>query len=142
MKKLWKYIHFSEITNSITEGQAIKEPFVWSETQPGSDYDDVTTTEHIIEKIKSDYTKFEVDGKKYFEEIRAGLVLLFKSGQKTSADIFGIELMLEKTISKITRGDWMTALNELDQVVVSSPLDQSLYDEIHAHISNYILTNY
>ena len=142
MKKLWKYIHFSEITNSITEGQAIKEPYVWSETQPESDYDDVTTTDAVINHIKTNYQKFEKDGKEYFEEIRAKLVLLYQTGQKTAIEIFQIENYLSNTIDKIIRGDWMTAENELSNVVVVAPLDQTLYDEIMLHIQNYVANNY
>ena len=140
--KYWKYIHYSEATQTIAEGQAIKEPFVWSENTPGQDYDDVTTTELLLKKIKSDYKTFEEDGVEYFEKIRADLVLLYKSGSKTAAEIFGIEAKLDETINKIRRGDWMTAQYEISLVTIEAPLDQTLYDEINNYIANYILENY
>jgi len=140
--KLWKYIHFSEITQSIPDGMPIKEPFIWAETQPDSDYDDITSTQALLEKIVIEYKQYEKDGKAYFEKIRADLVLLFKTNQKTDVDIFLIEQKLEGTINKIVRGDWMTALNTLNQVIVEAPLDQSLHDEIHLYITNYIVNNY
>jgi len=140
--KLWKYIHFSEITQSIPSDKPVKDPFVWSDTAPDSDYDDVTSNEALIGKIKSDYKKFEKDGKEYFEQIRADLVLLYKTGQKTNLEIFGIESKLQQTIEKITRGDWMTASYEMSLVIVEAPLDQSLFDEINLCITNYIANNY
>ena len=140
--KLWKYIHFSEITETIAAGKPIKEPFVWSETAPDSDYDDITTNEFIIERIKVGYKQYEKDGKDYFEEIRAKLVLLYQTQQKTAVEIFIIESLLEQTINKIVRGDWMTASNALSNVVVQEPLDQELYDEINNFIIDYIANNY
>ncbi len=52
------------------------------------------------EEIKEKYRIYELDGKAYFEEIRAGLVIQFKMGNKTSAEIFEIESKLENTTFK------------------------------------------
>ena len=70
------------------------------------------------------------------------LVLLYKTGQKTDVQIFGIEAKLQPVIEKIIRGDWMTANHEMSLVVVDAPLDQALYDEINIYIGNYITNNY
>jgi len=140
--KLWKYNFYSELTQEITEGQTIKEPFIWADNLPDSDYSDVTTTEKILNKIKKNYKTFEFDGKNYFEDIRAKLVLSYQTGQKTEVEIFQIEALLNSTTDKIIRGDWLTAKNALESVVVSAPLDQSLYDEILLYITNYIGQNY
>jgi hypothetical protein len=140
--KYWKYNHFSEVTKSIAEGKPLKEPFIWSETQPDADYSDVTTTEAVLEMIKSKYKLYQDDGIAYFEKIRADIVLLYQSGQKTDVEIFLIESKLEGTINKIVRGDWMTAKAALSSVTVEAPLDQSLHDEIFAFITQYIADNY
>ncbi len=83
-----------------------------------------------------------VDGKAYFEEIRAGLVIQFKMGNKTSAEIFEIESKLENTTSKIIKGDWMTAQYHLSLVASGGALEQSLLDEVGGYIANYINENY
>ena len=140
--KLWKYIYFNELTESFIGENEVKEPYVWSEIAPDSDYEDVTTTEAILSKIKRDYKTFEKHGNEYFEKIRADLVLLYKTGQKTDLEIFGIEAKLQPVIEKIRRGDWLTASHEMTLVVVVAPLDQSLFDDINIYITNYITDNY
>ncbi len=94
------------------------------------------------EEIKEKYRIYELDGKAYFEEIRAGLVIQFKMGNKTSAEIFEIESKLENTTSKIIKGDWMTAQYHLSLVASGGALEQSLLDEVGGYIANYINENY
>ena len=48
--KLWKYDHYSEVTKTIADGEAIKEPLIWADTQPDSTYSDITTDELLYER--------------------------------------------------------------------------------------------
>jgi len=103
---------------------------------------ELTVLDLTLRGIKDAYKKYENDGIIYFEEIRSKLVYDYKQGNKTESDIYQIENILDPVILKITRGDWMTAKNEINSIVVAPPLDQSLYDEIFNYINNYIEENY
>jgi hypothetical protein len=142
MKKLWIYLYYSPITRTFEAGKPIKEPYVWAVNAPDADYSEVTDNAVLLEKIKEQYYKYEVDGLDYFRTIRAQLVLDYKQGTRSSSDIFGIETMLSKVIDRLVKGDWMSAQYEMSLVTVTPPLDQALYDEIMTFITNYISTNY
>lgn len=92
--------------------------------------------------IKERYEIFKRDGENYFNDIRANLVLDFENNILSSFEIYEIEAKLEPVISKIIRGDWMTAQNVMYGVTVSGALSQTLYDDILTYISNYITNNY
>lgn len=139
---LWKYRFFSEITNTFEEGKPQKIPFVWASDAPDADYDLVNDQALILEKIKDLYYSYEVDGKDYFRDIRAQLVLDYKSGSRSSADIFEIESILNLVISNLLLGDWLTASYHMSLITPAGALDQALYDEINDHITNYINENY
>jgi len=142
MKKLFIYIFYSPITQTIEEGKPIKEPYVWSVNAPDPDYNEVTNEEVLLNHIKDQYYEFEVDGLDYFRTIRAKLVLDYKQGIRTTAEIFSIESTLAAVTEKLIRGDWMTAAYYMGLITPTPPLDQELYDEINTHITNYIANNY
>lgn len=92
--------------------------------------------------IKDGYEQYKEDGLDYFNDIRVELVLEYKAGLKTHAEIYEIESKLDKTITKILRGDWMSASFEMQSVVIDGALTQEFYDEILNHINNYVTENY
>lgn len=127
-----KYIKFSE---------ELQFPIEMT-TQEKAVVDNELAAQTALATVKSAYSKYQSDGIAYFDTIRATLVLDYKTGQKTAADIFEIEGKLEDVIAKLIRGDWMTANHKLQSVVVGGALSQTLYDEISDYITAYIATNY
>ena len=95
---LWIYNFFSPITETFEEGKPIKTPYVWSIQAPDTDYSEVTDDSVLLSQIKDLYYKYEVDGLDYFRTIRADLVLDYKKGNLTEAEILGIETILNDVI--------------------------------------------
>jgi hypothetical protein len=127
-----KYVKFSEELQFPVE----------MTTQEKAVVDSQLLTEATLNTVKSAYSKYQRDGIAYFETIRAELVVQYKTGQKTAADIFEIEGKLEDVIAKLIRGDWMTANFKLQSVQVGGALSQTLYDSISSYITSYITNNY
>jgi len=106
-------------------------------------YNSLIATDLIYSDIiKSNYEQRTIDGLDYFNDIRVGLVLQYQAQEITDLDIYDIEERLEKVIVKILRGDWLTASNEMNNVVVAGSLQQSFVDELDSYILNYIAQNY
>ena len=95
-----------------------------------------------LTQIQVAYTKHRQGGEAYFDSVRADLVLCFNRGEKTASEIFEIEDKLDGVITKLIRGDWMTAAAEMQNVVIGGALDQELYDKIENDINFYISENY
>jgi len=107
---------------------------------------DQVVNEHVSssqsDDLLSEYVKYEKDGKKYFNEIRARLVSDYHNGTKSSLDIYTIEDKLEKVTARVRRGDWMTAAYELSNILPEDIIDQTLYNDISTGIATYIVNNY
>ncbi len=95
-----------------------------------------------LEEIKEAYKKYALDGCEYFDEVRAGLVLEYKAGVKTSGEIFDIETRLEPVTMKLKAGDWMTANYVLSGIAIEGAFKQDFKDILTAYITNYISNNY
>jgi len=96
-----------------------------------------------IDEIKISYQKYQNDGVEYFNEVRANLVLDYKTGVRTTSDIFYIESKIESVTNKIMKGDWMTASYVMtNEVVFDTVLDEVFYNDILNYINNYIAENY
>ena len=103
------------------------------------------TTDDLLNKelIKLSYQSYSEDGIALFESVRADLVISYQSGLIGELDIYHIEHNLEPVITKLIRGDWMSAKNEMvNTVTVGGALDQTLYDSILNEIETYIADNY
>tara|TARA_R110001632_G_scaffold169919_1_gene288965 strand:- start:45 stop:536 length:492 start_codon:yes stop_codon:yes gene_type:complete len=92
--------------------------------------------------IKGSYETFRKDGESYFDDIRVGLVLKYKAQELNADDIYEIESGLDSVITKILRGDWMSASFEMGHVSVGGALTQEFYDELLNYINNYVAENY
>ena len=92
--------------------------------------------------IKGSYETFRKDGESYFDDIRVGLVLKYKAQELTADDIYEIESGLDSVITKILRGDWMSASFEMGNVSVGGALTQEFYDELLNYINDYVADNY
>jgi len=92
--------------------------------------------------IKGSYETFRKDGESYFDDIRVGLVLKYQAQELTADDIYEIESGLDSVITKILRGDWMSASFEMGNVVIDGALSQDFFDEILNYINNYVTENY
>lgn len=92
--------------------------------------------------IKGSYETFRKDGEDYFDDIRVGLVLKYQAQELSPSDIYEIESSLDNVITKILRGDWMSASFEMGNVLVEGALTQVFYDEILNYINNYVTENY
>lgn len=102
----------------------------------------ITDVEEIKNLYVTLYFNREIDGKDYFNKIRAELVYSYESGEITIQDIFNIENILSPVISKLIIGDWMSAQNQLSNIVASGSLSQSIYDEIMVYFTTYLSDNY
>jgi len=140
--KLWIYIYFSAITNTVETGKPLKTPYIWDEVSPGADYEEETDEAIKLVQIMEPYGKREGDGLNYFRLVRAKIVLMYYNGTLTMADIYGLEDILHETNSMLVLGDWLSAKNKLTTVTVAPPLTQALYDEIMTEFNNYIAANY
>lgn len=92
--------------------------------------------------IDQAYLQHENEGINYFRKKRAELVLLYKTGQLTEAEVYEIEEGLSVVKSLIMSGDWMSGLNSINTSVVNGAYTQELKDTIIQEITDYITNNY
>ena len=92
--------------------------------------------------IKGSYETYQKDGEDYFNDIRVSLVLKYQVQELSPDDIYEIESKLDSVITKILRGDWMSASFEMGNVIIDGALTQDFFDEILNHINNYVAENY
>lgn len=140
----WKYNHFNEATNTIIAGEEIKEPYVWSVSQPDSDYTQITViTEEIrLEFINQQYIQFEKDGLNWYNLFRNALVDDINQSLKTQADVLFINETLEVVYCVIIRGDWKDAELQMTNVSPSGAYTQAIHDGVVSDIDEYITNNY
>lgn len=103
-------------------------------------HDSTTTSKEAVIEI---YKKREIDGKEFFNSVRADLVLSYLSGSISQSDAAFVEAKLDSTKSRVLSGDWLTAQYEItNNVVVEGVFTQETYDMIKGYIDTYILENY
>jgi len=106
-------------------------------------YNSLTVDDLLYDAIiKGSYETYQKDGEDYFNDIRVSLVLKYQMQELSPDDIYEIESKLDSVITKILRGDWMTASFEMGNVIIDGALTQDFFDEILNHINNYVLENY
>ena len=106
-------------------------------------YNSLTVDDLLYDSIiKGSYETYRKDGEDYFNDIRVSLVLKYQMQELSPDDIYEIESKLDSVITKILRGDWMTASFEMGNVIIDGALTQDFFDEILNHINNYVLENY
>lgn len=145
----WLNINYPDNFSGITKGSEINLFFHSEPDQDDKDaiavYYSSLTAEDLLNKelIQLNYQSYSEDGIALFESVRADLVISYQSGSIDEDDIYHIEHSLEQVITKLIRGDWMSAKNEMiNQVTVSGALTQELYDSILNSIETYIADNY
>lgn len=100
------------------------------------------TEEVAINQIKRVYSNHEINGKDYFNNMRAELVLSYKQAVRTIDDIIEIENKLGSVKALLISGDWMSALVAANTIVPSGALTVEYLDKIKLDINNYINENY
>lgn len=106
-------------------------------------YDGLTESDiPQVSLIKDTYDRFEEDGRAYFSDIRASLVAQWNTNSLTDDQIIEIENKLEKVITKLRRGDWVTAQYEMTQIAHGGSLSEELYTDIKDYIDTYVVDNY
>ena len=106
-------------------------------------YNSLTVDDLLYDAIiKGSYETYQKDGEDYFNDIRVSLVLKYQAQELSPDDIYEIESKLDSVITKILRGDWMSASFEMGNVIIDGALTQDFFDEILNHINNYVAENY
>ena len=106
-------------------------------------YNSLTVDDLLYDSIiKGSYETYQKDGEDYFNDIRVSLVLKYQMQELSPDDIYEIESKLDSVITKILRGDWMSASFEMGNVIIDGALTQDFFDEILNHINNYVAENY
>lgn len=106
-------------------------------------YNSLTVDDLLYDAIiKGSYETYRKDGEDYFNDIRVSLVLKYQAQELSPNDIYEIESKLDSVITKILRGDWMSASFEMGNVIIDGALTQDFFDEILNHINNYVAENY
>ncbi|MBN2668758.1 MAG: hypothetical protein JXR60_05970 [Bacteroidales bacterium] len=93
-------------------------------------------------QIRSAYTKHETNGKDYFDEMRANLVLAYKQKQYTFDEIIEIDHKMKEVKALLRSGDWASALSVTNTIVPSGALTSGYIDKVKTDINTYIQNNY
>ena len=133
MKKFWK----EDVEGAVI--YSVDKPVMSGD---GYNFVVISNIEEIKVLVKSLYEKRGLDGIDFFENYRVDIVVLYSLGVKTALDVYEIEQKLDHVITKIIRGDWLTASNEITKVVAEGALDQDFITEIKSGINLYISENY
>jgi len=113
--------------------------------------DDTTTLDTIIDglegsdvisQIMESYCTKSKDGFEYYNMKRSELVYQIQTAVLTSEDAFAIDTKLKNVKDSLLTGDWITAKNYLDLVVVEGVFTQEMKDEYELEINDYITNNY
>ena len=88
------------------------------------------------------YRQREYDGKTYFEDFRACLMLDILNGIYTEQQAFDLENHLYDLTCELYLGNWLTAQNINQNLALSGIYDQVMKDEIQLKIDNYVTENY
>lgn len=100
-----------------------------------------TETDNITEE-KQKYDQRVLDGQNAYLMLMAELRLNSKHNNLPREVNKYIEEKLESVRIQVVSGQWISAREKLDLVVVEGYLTQELYDKIQLKIDTYILENY
>ena len=121
-------------------GQAI--PAIQFANSLPAGYTLISDVTELRECYIGQYRKREIDGKVWFEEFRADLMMDIIAGTYTGGQVFALELHLKRLIETVTDGSWLTAQNVSTNLALSGIYDQVMKDEIQVVIDAYITNNY
>ena len=139
--KLWKYIHYSEITKTFSSGAAQKEPYVWALTAPDSDYDDITTDEKLIEREVDLIKQRKEAGIEAFQQTQAEMrVARLASGASHSDFKTYVYDNTKGVIDNMESGDWLNAYSEADLLTSNIILTSEMIIGFKTTIANYIVS--
>ena len=102
----------------------------------------VTDTDELRDLYIMQYRQRETDGKEWFEQFRADLMMDIIVGTYTPTEVFLLEQHLKSLTENITAGSWLTAQNVSTNLTLSGIYDQGMKDEIQGVIDTYITNNY
>lgn len=104
-----------------------------------------TTEQIVVDPIVEEKRKYDqrvIDGQNAFLSLMAELRLYSIANSLPRAVNRYIEDKLELVKSQVIEGQWVSAHEKLDAVIVEGFLSQELYDRIKNTLEAYILTSY
>jgi len=101
-----------------------------------------TATELAKKQIMSIYSKHESNGKDYFDEMRADLVLAHKQAIYTFEQIIEIDNKMKEVKALLRSGDWASALDIANKITPAGALTQDYLTKVQTDINTYIQNNY
>ena len=105
-------------------------------------YNSLTIADITTFNVISIYQKRQADGIDFFQEQRAHLYIKLTTSEITMPDAFFIELKLKNVKDYVITGDWLTAQNEINSVIVEGAYTQAIHDSIKDPIDAYVTANY
>jgi len=102
----------------------------------------VSDVDKLRELYIMQYHQRESDGRNWFEQFRADLMMDIITGTYTPTEIFLLEQHLKTLSENIIAGSWLTAQNVSTNLALSGIYDQGMKDEIQGVIDTYITNNY
>ena len=122
------------------DGEAIP-AIQFVETQPVG-YTLITDTTELRRCYVNQYRQRELDGRDWFEEFRADLMMDIISAVYTPTEVFLLEQYLKALTENVIAGSWLTAQSISTNLVLSGIYDQVMKDEIQNRIDIYVTNNY
>ena len=122
------------------DGEAIP-AIQFVETQPVG-YTLITDTTELRICYMNQYRQRELDGRDWFEEFRADLMMDIISAVYTPTEVFLLEQYLKALTENVIAGSWLTAQSISTNLVLSGIYDQVMKDEIQNRIDIYVTNNY
>ena len=122
------------------DGEVI--PAIKYETSAPAGYTLVTDAEELKRLYIKKYLEREQNGKDWFEEFRADLMIKIIDTTYTEVEVFLLEQHLKELSSEIVAGSWLTAQNTSAGLALSGIYDQTMKDDIQAYIDAYVTANY
>lgn len=102
----------------------------------------MSAVESSIDVEYQRYVKRKTDGERAFLMLMSELRLYAIANNQDRSVNRDIENRLEEVKSQVIEGQWISALEKLEEVEVAGALTQELYDRIHLALTTYIAENY
>ena len=102
----------------------------------------VTDVDELRDLYIMQYRQRETDGKDWFEQFRADLMMDIIAGTYTPSEVFNLEQHLKSLTENIIAGSWLTAQSISTNLPLSGIYDQPMKDEMQLYIDTYVTNNY
>ena len=102
----------------------------------------VTDANELRDLYIMQYRQRETDGKDWFEQFRADLMMNIISATYTPTEVFLLEQHLKGLTENIIAGSWLTAQAMSAGLPISGIYDQTMKDEMQLYIDTYVTNNY